>query len=94
MDVVDEPCCSTPGPAGRCSLEAIVTVDERGQIVLPKDLRARVGISAGTKLAVIGWGTGGETCCLMLIKVDRLNDSVKSVVGPIVKDPLSSEESS
>jgi AbrB family looped-hinge helix DNA binding protein len=93
MDSSDEPCCTSPGPSGRCSLEAIVTVDERGQIVLPKDLRARVRIGAGNKLAVIGWEKGGETCCLMLIKADRLNDPVKRVVGPMVKDALSDEVS-
>jgi AbrB family looped-hinge helix DNA binding protein len=93
MDTTDEPCCAPPGPTGRCSLEAIVTVDERGQMLLPKDLRARAGIGAGSKLAVIGWEKGGETCCLMLIRADRLNDPVKSVVGPMVKDALPDEES-
>ncbi|NLX49969.1 MAG: AbrB/MazE/SpoVT family DNA-binding domain-containing protein [Methanospirillum sp.] len=89
----DEPCCSAPGPAGRCSLEAIVTIDERGQLLLPKDLRVRAGISPGSKLAVIGWETGGETCCLMLVRADRLDDPVKSVVGPLVKDALLDEVS-
>lgn len=92
MNVTNDPCCPAPGPHGRCTLEAIVTVDDRGQMVLPKDLRARAGIGAGSKLAVIGWEKDGEPCCLMLIKADRLNDSVKSVVGPMVKDALSNEE--
>lgn len=68
-----------------------MTVDDRGQMVLPKDLRARAGISPGNKLAVIGWEKDGETCCLMLIRADRLDDPVKSVVGPMVKDALSDE---
>ena len=92
MNVTDDPCCPAPGPLSRCTLEAIVSVDDRGQMVLPKDLRARAGIGAGSKLAVISWEKDGETCCLTLLKADRLNDSVKSVVGPMVKDALSSEE--
>ena len=92
MNTTNESCCSAPGPAGRCTLEAIVSVDDRGQMVLPKDLRARAGIGAGSKLAVISWEKDGETCCLTLLKADRLNDSVKSVVGPMVKDALSGEE--
>lgn len=92
MNATDDPCCSAPGPLGRCTLEAIVSVDDRGQMVLPKDLRARLGIGAGSKLAVISWEKDGETCCLTLLKADRLNDSVKSVVGPMVKDALSNEE--
>ena len=92
MTATNESCCSAPGPLGRCTLEAIVSVDDRGQMVLPKDLRARFGIDAGSKLAVISWEKDGETCCITLLKADRLNDSVKSVVGPMVKDALSSEE--
>ncbi len=93
MDATDEPCCSDPVPTGRCSLEAIVTVDERGQMVLPKDLRARAGIRPGCKLAVIGSERDGKTCCLTLIRADRLNDPVKNEVGPMVKDALSDEVS-
>ncbi len=93
MNTTNEPCCPSPGQHNHCTLEAIVSVDERGQMVLPKDLRARAQIGAGSKLAVISWEKDGETCCLMLVKAERLNDSVKNVVGPMVKDSLSNEES-
>ncbi|MBP2685963.1 MAG: hypothetical protein H6Q81_868 [Deltaproteobacteria bacterium] len=33
-----EPCCATPAFGG-CKVESLVTVDERGQMVLPKVLR-------------------------------------------------------
>jgi len=68
-----------------------VSVDDRGQMVLPKELRARVGLSAGSKLAVISWEKQGEMCCILLMKAERLNESVKTVVGPMVKDVLSDE---
>ncbi len=37
------------GAPGSCSVEAIVSVDERGQMVLPKDFRIRSGIKPGEK---------------------------------------------
>ena len=39
--------CGIAVASGCCKLEAVVAVDERGQIVLPKDLRERAGIRAG-----------------------------------------------
>jgi len=92
MKETSEPCCTVPGPRGRCTLEAIVSVDDRGQMVLPKELRARAGISAGTKLAAISWEKDGTTCCISLLKADRLNESVKTVVGPMLKDVLTGDE--
>lgn len=74
------------GGAGCCAVEAIVTVDERGQMVLPKDLRDRAGIKAGDKLAVTSWEKGGEICCIALIKAGNLESMVKGMLGPLMKD--------
>lgn len=81
-------CCPVPGPSGHCSVEAIVSTDERGQMVLPKDLRTKAGINPGDKLAVVSWEKEGKVCCIMLIKADQLSDPMKSVLGPLVKDTL------
>ena len=45
-----------PGDSDKnaCKVEAVVSVDERGQMVLPKELRDRARIRAGDKLAVVG----------------------------------------
>ncbi len=86
-----ESCCPLPGPQGRCTLEAIVSVDDRGQMVLPKELRSRAGIAAGSKLAAVSVEKNGEVCCIMLLKVEQLTESVKTVVGPMVKEVLSDE---
>ena len=40
-----------------CSVEAIVTCDERGQTLLPKDIRQKMDIGAGDNLAVSLIGT-------------------------------------
>jgi AbrB family looped-hinge helix DNA binding protein len=81
-------CCSLPEPGGRCTVEAIVSVDERGQMVLPKDLRMRARISPGDKLAAISWEKDGKVCCIMLVQVDQLAESVKGLLGPMMKDVL------
>jgi len=64
-----------------CRVEAVVSVDERGQMVLPKELRERTGIRSGEKLAVVSWGEGG--CCLALVKADALGGMVKGLLGPL-----------
>jgi AbrB family looped-hinge helix DNA binding protein len=80
-------CCTTPSFGG-CKVESLVTVDERGQMVLPKDLRDRAGIRGGDKLALIGWEKEGKVCCLSLIKVEELSTMLKGVLGPLMADLL------
>jgi antitoxin PrlF len=72
--------------AGCCAVEAIVTVDERGQMVLPKELRAKAGIKAGDKFAVTSWEKDGEVCCIALIKAGNLESMVKGMLGPLMND--------
>ncbi len=80
------------GPPGKgtgcCAVEALVTVDERGQMVLPKELREKAGIKAGDKLAVTTWEKDGEICCIALIKAGSLENMVKGVLGPVMGDIL------
>ncbi len=71
-----------------CKVESIISVDERGQMVLPKELRDKAKISAGDKLAVTSWEKGGEVCCITLIKVEDLVEMVKGQLGPIIKEIL------
>jgi AbrB family looped-hinge helix DNA binding protein len=74
--------------ASCCAVEAIVTIDERGQMVLPKELRAKAGIKAGDKLAITSWKKDGEICCIALIKAGNLESMVKDMLGPVMKDVL------
>jgi len=68
-----------------CEVKAIVTVDERGQMVLPKDIRKAANINAGDKLAVIVMFKDKDICCLSLMKVEELSDVVKTKLGPVLK---------
>ncbi len=79
-------CCSPSGAQTGCRVESIVTVDERGQMVLPKELRDKAGIKPGDKLALTSWEKDGEVCCLTLIKVEELVSMVKDRLGPIMKE--------
>ncbi len=72
------------GAGGCCQVASLVSVDERGQMILPKDIRERAGIHAGDKLAVVVWENEGAFCCLTLIKADGLGGMVKKMLGPVM----------
>ena len=71
---------------GCCKVEAVVTVDDRGQMVLPKELRDKAGIQAGDKLAIIGMERDDKMCCISLIKIEEITEMVKSMLGPVMKE--------
>jgi AbrB family looped-hinge helix DNA binding protein len=74
---------------GCCRVEALVSVDERGQMVLPKDVRDAARIRPGDKLALILWRKNGDVCCMTLVKADELTDMVRGRLGPLMKDIIS-----
>ncbi|MCX5914121.1 MAG: HgcAB-associated protein [Deltaproteobacteria bacterium] len=69
-----------------CKVESLISVDERGQMVLPKDLREKAQIRPGDKLAVISWEKDGATCCFTLIKADSLAGGIRDFLGPMMQD--------
>lgn len=73
-------------PGCQCQMDALVTIDARGQIVLPKEVRKKAAIEAGDKFVVISKESGGKVCCIFLVKADYFNESIKGTLGPIVKD--------
>ena len=80
-------CCSTKTmteDAPCCKVEALVAVDGRGQLVLPKDVRDKAEITAGDKLAVISFESDGKVCCITLVKADALAETVKGTLGPMM----------
>ncbi len=88
MKKINDTACSVPGNVGMgcCNVEAVVSVDERGQMVLPKEIRDKAGIQPGDKLAVIGMEQDGKLCCISLMKVGDISEMVKSMLGPVMKD--------
>jgi len=71
-----------------CKVESLVSVDERGQIVIPKEVRAKGNIRAGDKLAIISWEKDGNVSCLSLIKAEDLTEMVKDMLGPVMGEIL------
>lgn len=70
--------------SGCCRVESMISVDDRGQMVLPKELRDRAKIKSGDKLALISWEKDGEVCCIFLIKSDYLVERVAEFLGPVM----------
>ncbi len=81
-------CASMEESIGCCKVEALVSVDERGQMVLPKELREKANIRAGDKLAVTSWEKDGKVCCISLIKAEELTEMVKGMLGSVMKGIL------
>ena len=72
-----------------CRVEAVVSIDDRGQMVLPKELRERANIKAGDKLALVAWENEGQLCCLSMIKVEQLGGIVRNLLGPMINEIIS-----
>ena len=84
----DKKACCDPKPteeAQCCRVEAVVGVDARGQMVLPKDLRERAGIQPGDKLALTSFQRDGEVYCIMMTRADDLSNLVLQSIGPAMK---------
>ena len=63
-----------PAPAGK-SIWGTVTVNDRGQLVIPKDARDKFGITGGTRLIVAGDDVG-----IALIPVERFEKEMKKAL--------------
>ncbi len=92
MTVPKEPCCDDGAmddlPRPRIRIEGVATIDDRGQMVIPKAIRERMGLKAGDKLAISVMESEGGPCCLTLIRTEELAERVRDILGPAVKDIL------
>jgi len=71
-----------------CRIDAVVTIDSKGQIILPKDIREKAKLKPNDKLAVIGCGEDDETCCIIMIKTEKLANTLKGFLGPMLQEVL------
>ncbi len=79
-----ESCCAPN--LSCCKVESIISIDDRGQMVLPKEIREKANIRTGDKLAVVSFEKDGEVCCLSLIRVEDFAGMVKGLLGPMMKE--------
>ncbi|MFC1915015.1 HgcAB-associated protein HgcC [Chloroflexota bacterium] len=88
-DESSECCAERASPDAQCcKVDAIVAIDGRGQLVLPKEVREKAGVRAGDKFAVISYQSEGKVCCISLVKADDFAETVKGMLGPMMKEML------
>lgn len=75
-------CCGDEAAQSSYTVESIVGVDERGQMVLPKEVREKLGIVPGDKLAVVIMEREGRPCCISLIRAGEFAGMVQTILGP------------
>jgi len=68
-----------------CRIDAVVTMDVKGQIVLPKDLREKANFKPNDKIALVACEKDGEVCCITLLKAEKLISAVTKTLGPLLK---------
>jgi antitoxin PrlF len=71
--------CKPDSACEEYHVESIVSIDERGQMVLPKDIREKAGIKAGDKLALVTLEKNGKICCIHIMKANELAAKAKEV---------------
>jgi antitoxin PrlF len=69
-----------------CKINAVVTIDPKGQIVLPKELREKANLKPNDKLALIAMENEGEVKFIVMFKADVLENQVKCMLQPIFKE--------
>jgi antitoxin PrlF len=83
----DESCSDCSKNRGKCCrVESVISIDDRGQMVLPKEIRENADIRPGNKFAVISWERNGRVLCISLMRVEQLADSLRSVFIPLIEE--------
>lgn len=78
--------CDNGNKPVTCQVEAVLSVDSRGQVVIPKEVRKRANICDGDKLALVSWMNEDEICCLALIRADNLSSEVSGLLHSLLAD--------
>jgi len=68
-----------------CKIDAIITMDAKGQIVIPKNLREKADLKPTDKIAVVAYEKEGKVCCIMMIKAERLAGAISKTLSPLLK---------
>ena len=74
-----------------CRIDAVITMDAKGQIVLPKDLREKADFKPNEKIAVVACEKEGKVCCIMMVKAEGLAGAVSKTLGPLIKGVIEQE---
>lgn len=77
-------CCNDDEMSTKFEIEAVVSFDDRGQLVLPKEMRKKFDMKAGDKFAIVSCCEGENLCCLTFIKSTALNAALSSFITPVL----------
>ncbi len=66
-----------------CRVESVVSIDERGQLILPKEVRRKMGLLPGNKLMLVSLEKDGQVCCLALLRADLVEKEVSEMIIPL-----------
>jgi AbrB family looped-hinge helix DNA binding protein len=69
--------------AAACRLVSVATVDEHGQMRLPKKVRDSAGILPGERLALVLLKSDADTNRLALVKVEDLTGGIRGILNPL-----------
>jgi antitoxin PrlF len=72
-------------------IDAVISMDAKGQIVLPKDLREKANFNPNDKIAVVACEKDGEVCCIMMLKAEKLAGAVTKTLSPMLKGTTKQE---
>jgi antitoxin PrlF len=67
-----------------CKIEALVTIDGRGQILLPKEVREKAGLQPGDKLALISYESDEGVTRITLVRADKFAETAREMLGPMM----------
>ncbi len=67
-------------------VEAVLTIDSRGQIVIPKDVRIRAGINDGDTLVLVSQRNGEKICCLSLVSANVFSDKMPGLIQSLLTE--------
>jgi len=57
-------------------------------VVIPKDLRVKADLKSNDKLAIVAFEKEGETCCIIMIKVEKLSCEINKTLDPMLGDAI------
>jgi antitoxin PrlF len=75
-----------------CRIDAVITMDSKGQVVLPKDLREKANFKPNDKIAVVACEKQGEVCCIMMVKAERFGGALTQTLSPLLKGIVETEK--
>ncbi len=69
-------------------VDAVITIDSKGQMVIPKDLREKADLRSNDKVAIVAFEKEGEVCCILMIKAERLCGEINKTLGSMFRDAI------